>query len=689
MQGPTKLASLNLSLSVPESKADCHERLFHVFCEDFVHSELRQSEYVVDGKIESEIAVDQANIDTKDAEAKVNQAAQAVAGARNRLSQALNTAKDDDLVNKAGINRRLAEFVEIQLDPMLELPEQPAEPARTFKDVLADLDALKSLPSEPDYPASIDAPAMKESDIAEATFLLQQVVSPSTVAEEIKEQLARNDQFIRSGLKIHSERPEEGCPFCHQSVEHPPASELLSAYVAYFADAEGVHLSKLRECWKAFTICREELSSNIGRAAREIVKFEGLRQLVASQRGSTLPDLEAIAARADEGLAAYLEAIVRKGKMPGEAVTVPTVDLAAEIGGVATAITDLNAMFASLAAAIQASDKERKALQRKACRVFRHTFVRSRWTEIAAFHELVAAEREARQALQALQTSAQPVNTRDRVARTFKALIAHFFGAKYSFDPNEFVLKRANRAMARGPSRTLSDGEKTAIAFCYFIACTHKKVKSTLDYKRLFLVFDDPITSMSYDFVFTIAQTLKNLSIAADGEISINPADANKGGRPDLLVFTHSTYFYNICVTNRVVKDDAAFFLYQAGAEHKLARRDKYLAPFGDHLSEIVAVAEGRDPDHTTGNAIRCVLEAVGRFCRPDKPDLSSFVLFLAADDRFTIRSVLINNLSHGSYYDEVPSPDEIREACGEVIEVVKHYAEGQLELIRALNGKP
>src|SRR3546814_19858890 len=81
------------------------------------------------------------------------------------------------------------------------------------------------------------------------------------------------------------------------------------------------------------------------------------------------------------------------------------------------------------------------------------------------------------------------------------------------------------------------------------------------DYEKLFLVFDDPITSMSYDFVFAIAQTLKNMSISASGELSVNPADIPKGRRPDLLVFTHSSYFYNTCITTDVVKSDGAFFL--------------------------------------------------------------------------------------------------------------------------------
>lgn len=274
-----------------------------------------------------------------------------------------------------------------------------------------------------------------------------------------------------------------------------------------------------------------------------------------------------------------------------------------------------------------------------------------------------------------------------RVSETFETLIASFFRKKYTFDRDEFILKREDKKMARGASRTLSDGEKTAIAFCYFIACAHKKVRSTSDYAKLFLVFDDPITSMSYDFVFTIAQTLKNMSISSVGEISINPADISKGKRPDLLVFTHSSYFYNICVTNKVVKDGAAFFLHETGDQHKLSRRDQYVAPFEQHLKEVVDVHNGKDPSHITGNAIRCILEAIGRFCHPDKDSLTKFITYLAGEGGFEVKSVLINNLSHGTYYDETPSPDELKEACSETIKIVERYAKGQLEVVRLLSG--
>lgn len=191
---------------------------------------------------------------------------------------------------------------------------------------------------------------------------------------------------------------------------------------------------------------------------------------------------------------------------------------------------------------------------------------------------------------------------------------------------------------------------------------------------------------MSYDFVFAIAQTLKNLNISDRGEISIKPhnIDGNKCWKPDLLLLTHSSYFFNISLTNRVVDDNAAFALHTDGESHSLARFNKYIAPFQEQLSDIHAVANGKDPDHTTANSVRSVLEAIGRFCRPDKSDsLTNFVKHLAGEEGMSIKSVLINSLSHGTYYEETPPPDDLVLACKETLVVVERYAVGQLELIK------
>lgn len=686
VQGTTNLGSLALHQSGNQVSANTYDRIFHVFSDDFVHAELRQRNYDLDGNIENEIQLDQTNIDTKEVEQRLDTKQKDATKARMQLQSLLETQKAEELVGKASVKRQLREFASISVDSILSATTQPELPEPSFKAILSDLDALKSIPAEPDYPAEVGLVAIPKTRLTEIDASLRKITSPSTVSEDIKNLIAANPDFFDQGLEILKHTDDASCPFCRQSVVHPPTKDRIELYIAYFADAEGKHKKELRAAWTDLKSFRTTVDERIASIARETLKFEALRKLVPSQRVVELPDFVSIAEQLGNAFEDYLSTVQAKGTAPATEVSIPKADVQGLLFTLNALIGDLNGHFNGITAAIKRSDNERKALHRSACTAFEAEFAHTNWTAINDIYELQKDVAAIQAELAALKKSQLSTSVKERVAQTFEILIASFFGKKYSFDRNDFILKRENKKMARGASRTLSDGEKTAIAFCYFIACAHKKVKSTSDYAKLFFVFDDPITSMSYDFVFAIAQTLKNMSISSSGDMSINPADIAKAKRPNLLVFTHSSYFFNICVTNNVVKDGAAFFLHKAGGEHKLSRRAQYIAPFEQHLKEVAEVHNGRDPDHTTGNAVRCVLEAIGRFCHPDKCDsLSNFITFLAGDGGFEIKSVLINNLSHGTYYDETPSPEELKEACSEAILIVERYARGQLAMVGIL----
>lgn len=686
-QGPTALGSLMLDNSNSSVSASCPDRIFHVFSDDFVHAELRQNNYDMDGDIESEITLDQENIDTKDVERRLAAKQNDFANARLLLQSQLEKQKSEQLAGKASINRQLREFRDIGVDRLIALAEQPSIPERSSKAVLNDLDALKAIPAEPNYPLEQNKVTIDSGSLSVVDSLLSQITSPSTVSENIKTLLASNPAFFETGLELLKHDSDDNCPFCKQSIAHPPAKDRIELYLAYFADAEGRHKMALRKAWSNVKALRSTVSDRVASVAKQALKFDALRKLVPSQRSVVLPDINDVANTIDASFEAYLLAVQTKGISPSLEVAIPEHEIFSQLDTLNAHIDAYNSAFANLTAAVRKSDEERRSLHREACLTFLVEFSHSSWADIAAIHLLDQEASTAEAELRALKKSQVSTSVKERVAQTFELLISSFFGTKYSFDRAEFVLRRDSRKMARGASRTLSDGEKTAIAFCYFLACAHKKVKQTSDYAKLFFVFDDPITSMSYDFVFSIAQTLKNMSISNGGEFSINPADIGKSRRPELLVLTHSSYFYNICVTNRVIEKESAFFLYKAGAEHKLANRAKYVAPFEEYLKEIVEVHGGREANHTTGNAVRCVLEAIGRFCHPDKSEsLSDFIRFLAGEEKFTIKSVLINNLSHGTYYDEMPSPEELQEACSEAILIVERYARGQLELVRLMS---
>lgn len=687
-RGPDAMGTLQLAKDGDVVTAEVTDAIFHVFSDDFVQEELREQKYLLNGEIENQIAVDSTSIQISDAQQALEKAQEDEVAAAKALRHKFDSEKKSELIDKAAIRKQLKEYGALTFDSLLDdFPEKPTTPEQSFADILKDLDKLKAIPAEPTYPQPVDTVGLNDIDLEALEKSLQRITSPSSVSEGIKKKIDAHHSFYETGVAIVRDEHRKTCPFCEQGITSADPKAIIDSYVDYFTDEEEKHKSELRIFDNALKRKEESLTLLETQLARQRSLYDALKQYVPSKKDSDLADAQGAIERARAAFSALRGAIAQKAAALSAALSLEKGDLGAAISGLNEIIEDNNTKAAELNRAVEKSDDERKSLQRRACIAFKCEFAIRYWSEIESLRALGEEVKAKAGELAALEKSAPSTDARSRVADTFELLLSKFFPKKYVFEKQSFVLKRGNYEMVRGPHRTLSDGEKTAIAFCYFVACVHRKVSANSDYRKLFLVFDDPVTSMSYDFVFEIAQTLKNLNISDQGQVSLNPGfiDGNKYVRPELLILTHSSYFFNVSVTNRVVESNAAFALHPEKDAHKIVPLNKYVAPFQEQLKDVYEIANGRDPDHTTANAVRSVLEAVGRFCRPDKSgSLSDFVQHLAGEEGISVKSVLINSLCHGTYYDETPPPEDLKLACCETLLVVERYATGQLEILKA-----
>jgi wobble nucleotide-excising tRNase len=689
-RGEVPFGTLKLNKNGELAIANVSDTIFHVFSDDFVQEELREQQYKLDGETENLIAVDSSNIQLTAAVGALSEAQARYDANQLGLELQLNLQKDAELVKKAAIKKTLKEFSELSLDTILsKFSDKPSVSKRQSLQIVQELEALKTIPSIPNSPQLVEAPQVQALDFDHLIQLQKKITSPSSVAEAIKAKINKHPEFFRTGIEIVKDESDSICPFCEQDVSSARPQAIIDAYVKYFADEEQRHKDELRAVYRTLDRIETNLKDSEKQLFIQKSRYEDLNRLFPSRKDDQLESsdtavlgiTEAIKAL-KSGLASKAAALAIHGPLPDDA-------FASNMSKLRELIDINNRSVTNLNQAVHNSDTERKRLQREACEVFRIEFAIQNWSAIEAIRAEQGAVIRCQEVVAELEKRRPSGNSKARAAKTFGLLLKAFFATKYIFDKESFTLRRGDKEMARGAHRTMSDGEKSAIAFCYFVASIHHKVKTNGDYRKLFLVFDDPVTSMSYDYVFAIAQTLKALAISDAGEISL---EADKGGKdffgPDLLILTHSSYFFNISVSNKIVDPSAAFALHPDATVHKLAPLSRYIAPFHEHLRDIWAILKGtRQPDHTTGNAIRSVLEAVGRFCRPDKSkDLTAFIQHLTGECGFQVKSVLINSMSHGTYYDEIPSPDDLKVACAEVIDIVEKFAPGQIELLKAVS---
>ena len=688
-RGEEVLGQIKLERSGSKVQAHSPGTIFHVFSEDFVHSELREHQFSINGEIENQISVDSDTIAIDEKKRLLEVKSEKLELELLELRRLFDRVKNERLVVKSGVSKSLRDFRSLEINSWLdESSKKPVSESLTLIEIDIDLKTLKEIPDQPIYPATIEGCSPDHISLLDVGLDLKKITSPSSVAEDLKKKIERDQDFIKEGARIIKRDCATVCPFCSQDITKQRPKETIEAYLEYFADEEQKHKEDLRGHFRRIAAFETWLKEFSAAQMRQKLTYDDLKRHVPSKKDSALRTFDEHLEKLRLGLKLIKEVIVSKAESLSKVMTLPDIDLLLDISELNDAIDESNSLALDLKKAVERSDEERKGLQRQACSTFMTEFLLENWGAVDSIKARRLGLKSIVEEIAALEKVSPSKSARDRVADTFELLLKDFFGNKYSFNRETFSLQREEREMARGAHRTLSDGEKTAIAFCYFIACIHLKVESNVDYKRLFLVFDDPVTSMSYDYIFSIAQSLKNLGISNLGEISISPSrlDKKECERPSLLLLTHSTYFFNICRTNRVVQDGATFCLERSGAKHNLTKQKVYVAPFEQQLAHIFSVANGSEPDHGTGNSIRSVLEAVGRFCRPDKSqDLGQFIIFLSGELNITIRSALINSMSHGTYYDEAPTPEDIKLACREAIVVVEHFASGQVELLKGL----
>lgn len=661
----------SVSFSVPRY-------IFHVFSEDYVDFHLRQKSFELDGEIKHEIIVGQENLTLDAKESEGTDKKKRLDAARGSLDKDFAEQKKK-LQGDFGINASLGSFKSLNSNSFFDSsPFSDAKPPKTLAELLASFNKFKSLPTDPKLPLGTD-PDELGLDWEAINSSLAKITSPSSVAEDVKSRIANDPSFFRSGLKLTS-ISGKACPFCTQSLTEA-AQLALTKYQEYFEDAEAKEKDTLALLERSVKAARSKLTTWRTRYLTAKSNFDDLKAFFPSVQDKNTEDESAALDVIDATLASVLEALANKQLNLSSDQTMPAENGVFGYDGLVKICERNGKLFGDLANLVNNSSNERKSIQNEACKAFLIEFHKSRLADINAIRLLNQQLQTVQREIEELRrTQGAKADARIRVAETFTLLLKRFFGAKYTFDAATFKVLREQKRMARGGDRTLSDGEKSVMAFCYFIAQSHLKVDSNDDYARLYFAFDDPVTSMSFDYVYTIVQTLKLLRISAAGEIEFNPKSGSP--RPRMLVLTHNNYFYNVASSNGAIPKSGLFQLVPGATQHTLASQKGFATPHQQQLKHVHDVSTGKtEPDFMTPNSIRSVVESMWKFCRPDVVDFGAFYEFLIDDCEIELKSVLINDLSHGGKFDDQPhKADDIVEAAREAITVVKRFAEGQLK---------
>jgi wobble nucleotide-excising tRNase len=350
----------------------------------------------------------------------------------------------------------------------------------------------------------------------------------TSVVSQVIEGLAKDSEvgvWVQRGLELHSgSRATSTCRFCGQTLD----SDRMRALEGHFND----RFSRLRSEVDLLVQCMEEARQDL-----DSVRFPDPARVyehLGTELEEAVCEAEKLLTAAATYLGALSEAVQRKLDTPFEASTwtAPVGQQTPDQHAVETALAAIdgiisrhNAMTAEFPSQID-----------RACRALEQSYLAEALPE---YRERVGAVERAKDAATTASAKAQAL--KGDIARVEREIVEHrkpaeeFNAELCSYlgrDELRLEVSQTGYSMTRAgqPAKGLSEGERTAIAFLYFLKSLRDR---SFDLANGVVVIDDPVSSLDANSLFSAFGYMK---------------EATKGAG-QLFVLTHNFCFF------RQVKD--------------------------------------------------------------------------------------------------------------------------------------
>lgn len=638
--------------------------IFHVFNSDYVKENIEELKYNPDGEIEGYI-LGKTKIDLSKEKKKVKSLSDTIIQKSEILTTEFDKGKKD--LDKQKINRGTNEYkftVRNIYDDDLEYKEE-----KNYEELVK---LNKTLSQTPDDIKNIDELnySFKGDLMNDIKEMFDTEYTKSKIAQSFKDKVISKQEFIESGLKILPEKlkqDDDECPFCEQ-ILRVDAIKLIAEYNNYLDDSEAIINSKISNFIKSIEELKVKLKADENTFLRINKDFSNLKKYIPSLTDVSLEEIkESDLGREFDNIIELLneklkniEIKIPHDKYKNSIKKIHELVKVLEKNSVLNnkKINDFNLKKDNL-------KSEKLEINRRLCKAMYlkiQTSQKSLIMEIKTIHkEKKALEKQIDE-----KESKEKVSKKVKVLENLKKHLKAFFGDKYSID-DDFCFKFNKHILTDNATDVLSDGEKSIVAFCYYLADIHKLVARDDDYNKLFFIIDDPISSLDFHYVYAVSQAIRNLHLTLNTQ------------RSRFIILTHNLEFMSILIRNKII--DIPLILVNS----KLSKLSRQLVmPYEEHLRDIYSVANGGSPCHTTPNSVRHVLETINKFESPDK-ELKSYCEHndILSDNEFVYS--LMHDGSHGVIRQQIAYTDEmIQKGCEVVISFINSKFEGQINQIKA-----
>lgn len=490
---------------------------------------------------------------------------------------------------------------------------------------------------------SLDTNALERIERDPVWAEVVEVSTTSRLAPLVAE-LGNADWVARGQAYLHNDQ----CPFCQQGLPHDFRDELAQLL-------EGERKAKV-----------EKIAALVEAYAAQLETIEVRAQTILADPDAKEAGLDLAWSQMRTALHDTLATLRQKEAKPSTVVEVRAVNKEA----LTSALAKLNALIADFNIRIRDRKGERDRIKAMFFQVMNADRAEAYANHDALLGPLREAEAAAMADLKAKRDERDTLNSQLRELRRQQkgvdASIDAINDRLRSIGITAFSIERkdgedrvyclARPGVADCEPRSLSEGEKTLIAFLYFMESlkgSHDE-DETVDPRRTIAVIDDPISSLSQNYVYDIATM-------------IHRELAKPESRPQLvkqvIVLTHNLFFFhelirqhiknlanahNRCGLLRVVKN--------AHSEVETLDPTKLLNDYDVWWHILKDAQDGKVPTQVVPNAMRNILEQFFTFTTGSS-DFPEAVQQLANADTSSKYAALDRFVDRGSHRDAINGP--------------------------------
>jgi hypothetical protein len=644
--------------TIPET-----QYIYHTFNQDYVEQNIRTLNFEKDSDIQGFI-LGKINIDLNDEEEKLKAKKLQNEQLSNQVAREIDTFVNSNIKpikNISGIkNFKQLEVKEIYKGIELE----PITVQKSLDELIEDHNKVKSIPETLALLKELELITINSKFVESVVADCKEEFVLSDIAKEFKDKVKSKQPFIETGLSLLD---EDQCPFCEQKLEDS-ALDLIDQYNKYLQDKEALTLKKFEGYQKEINAIRDYLGKSVDVIEKRILEYDSyknkyLPSLAANEISNIeisdieveLNELEILIEEQQKNISKSV--VVEKDYISSFAKLISIIN---------NTIEDNNSLLREINTKIKRISEESLVIRREICNAAFNYLVSEHKANFQSITTLRTEIREIENEIR-VKKQQQKISKKDQMSETIKGVLSNFFGDKYSLDSDTFRLTFNNDVLEeKEANHVLSDGEKTIVAFAYYIGDVHLKVSTEDDYEKLFFIVDDPISSMDFDHVYTLCGVLRDLKLIL-----------TKLGAERLFVFTHNSEFMRVLTHHRIINKK---LILKRGKLHDYSVNST--VPYINHLIDIYRVGKGlENPSHTTANSIRHIVETLTKFDRVilEGESIKNYISEKLPQDKRSC--ILINDLSHGGFRTEqsIISDEDYTLMCNDILHLVGQQFPGQI----------